>query len=365
MEVSFRGLSSETQLIRSGLAAVEAPIVDIRDQISTTHEAINASTQLLVSQYGALSYQTQESNQVLLKRFQETSNIVQRLAEICSKQQQEAYKQHQETIKTIERLARQTQKSYAPDHAPVALVRRLADKPALLNEAGNAMRTFERPGDQLIELDFPTKPLQNSTQISASVTKSHVQTILGRICICPRQRSVRERKGIQLGGSSFFGHWETETHWDACPLSRASSKKRRVVMGFNYTGLAQILNTAINMSFALTYGAGGFSISPSFACNPTVDDKLDPAFRIVDLIGEGFYHLSNGPENLMLACMKRLIRLFDEGKVCPTAVNEGNETLLHLAIRSVSVLTVYQCGIRKADWFIALTGGVKQLQRWF
>lgn len=337
MEAYFRDLSSDTQLIRSGLAAVEAPIVDIKNQLSSTHEAVNDSTQLLVSQYGAISYQARETNQVFLGKFQETANIVQRLEELCSKQ-------HQETMKTIERLAAQTQHNYRPNHAPVALVRQLAGKPALLKEAGNAIQTFEQAQDQAMALDLPANPLWNKTRIVDSVKTPQLQSILGRICICPRQRSVRDRKWIQLGGSSFFGDWETQTHWDACPLSKTSSKKRRVAVGFNYAGLSHILKTAIKISFALTYGAGGFSISQSFACTPTVDDKLDPAFRILDLIGQGLTYTncigSSSQADLMLACRKRLIRLFDDGKICAKAVNESNQSLMHQAILCVSRLTV-------------------------
>ncbi|POS75691.1 hypothetical protein DHEL01_v205908 [Diaporthe helianthi] len=269
MELSVRGVSSETQRIRSGLSAIEAPIVEIRDQVSTTHGAIETCTQLLLSKYGTISNQTQE-----------TSNLVQGLAELLSKQQQEAYKQHQETIKTIERLVGQTKRDYGPDHVPAAVVRRLADKPALLNEVGNAVQTFEQAQDQAMALTMAPRPSRNRTQIT------------GR-------------------------------------------KKRRIAVGFNYTGLTHVLKTAINMSFALTYGAGGFSISPSFACNPTVDDKLDPAFRIVALIGYGLKYLDEGTEHVLITGMKRLIRLFDDGKVCPTAVNKWNQTLMHWAISSI------------------------------
>ncbi|KAG8161246.1 hypothetical protein KVR01_009510 [Diaporthe batatas] len=274
MEVSFRGLSSETQLIRSGLAAVEAPIVDIQDQLSTTHEAVNTFSQLLVSQYGAISYQAQENNQVFLGKLQETANLLQHLEERHSKQ-------NQEIMKTIERLAEQTRHNYGPDHVPGALVRRLASKPALLKEASNAIQSLEHGQDEPVPLSVPTKPLSNAARV-------------------------------------------------------ASKKKRRVVVGFNYTGLTRILKTAINMSFALTYGAGGFSISPSFTCNPTVDSRLDPAFRILDLLGEGSLRLENGLDTLITACMKRLIQLFDDGKVCPTAVDQRNRSLMHYAIPAFS-----------------------------
>lgn len=315
-------------------------MVDIRDQLSRTHGAINASTQLLVSQYGAISCQAQESNHVFLGKFQETANLVQRLAEICSTQQQESYKHHQETIKTIEHLARQARRNYGPGHASVALVHRLADKPALLKEISNAIEPFEQAQGHMVGLDLPTGPLRNRNRLAASVKNPKSQSILGRICICPRQRSVRERKWIQLGDSSFFGDWETKTHWDACPLSKVGSRKRRVAVGFNYTGLAHVLNTAIKMCFVLTYGAGGFSISPSFACTPTIDFMLDPAFRILDLIRYGFIYSRSCPERLMLACMRRLARLFDDRKACAIAVNEWNQSLMHYAILAVSLLHI-------------------------
>lgn len=139
---------------------------------------------------------------------------------------------------------------------------------------------------------------------------------------------------MRLGQSSFSGEWQTIARWPSCPMAKINSKKR-VTLAFKYEGLARILKTAVNVSFTMTSGAGGFSISPKFTCIPTVDKCLDPAFRILRLISDCFVADHSNPEALMIAGMKRLIRLVDDGKPRPTAVTSTNKSLMHYAMSAV------------------------------
>ena len=93
-----------------------------------------------------------------------------------------------------------------------------------------------------------------------------------------------------------------------------------------------MLNSVLDLTFAWTSGAGGFSISPNFTYYPTVDTKSDPAFRIVELIDNCFFLCKAGnKEAFMAACLTRLARLFNEKKANPVAVGDRNETLMHAA----------------------------------
>ncbi|KAJ8125608.1 hypothetical protein O1611_g8030 [Lasiodiplodia mahajangana] len=62
-----------------------------------------------------------------------------------------------------------------------------------------------------------------------------------------------------------------------------------------YRGLTKLLKTAFVLSFINTYGAGGGSISQGFTYYPTVDEKIAPAFRIMDLAWKLQHNKHGGP----------------------------------------------------------------------
>lgn len=242
-------------------------------------------------------------------------------------------KRYEEMTKNFGQILEHLQQSHVQIPAGEAVVCGLAGKPALLKKLSDEVQSSRQMHDQLVKADRCT-PLSQKT-FGSPIRHSTSRPVMGRVCTCPRLQSAIRSKWIQLGHASFSSERETIAHWPSCPMAKMSMKTRMTI-GFRYSGLVRILKTAVNVSFAMTSGAGGFSISPNFTCSPTVDDDFDPAFCIVTLIGDGVFCLQKkNPELFMMACIRRLIRLLDDRKVCAIAVDSQNMTLMHHTILAV------------------------------
>jgi hypothetical protein len=113
-----------------------------------------------------------------------------------------------------------------------------------------------------------------------------------------------------------------------------SSQKRTL----SFTGIAKLLNSAIQLSLCTTTGAGGFSISPSLRYFHIVDEKTAPAFQVLDLVWSyGGYKLSKTEQEFCLkAVLQKLQEIFRSGRANPTDVNQGGYSMLHSLARAVS-----------------------------
>lgn len=329
MQLSTHSISSDLSVVRSEVAAIGAPFVKINDQLCLLQGSVESNTQLLVSQNEA----HHGKNIDFLRNVQQTQDsVLHQLAQLQSKHEQEAMKRHQEMMKTLQSI----QRIYVGSSSHEAVVRGLAGKPALLKEMSDNVHRAGKTQDPLAATPLYVRPSPNMAGLSIRHHPS--RPILGRVCTCPRLRSVLKSKWIQLGHASFSSEQQTTAHWPGCSLAKRNSQKR-MTMGFRYNGLVRILKTAVSVSFAMTSGAGGFSISPSFACIPTIDDSFDPAFRILELLGNGTREMvMKGPlEHFVIACIERLDRLLNDGKVSATAVNSQNMSLMHYATLTVGV----------------------------
>lgn len=333
---SSQGIFSELCMVRSELAAIERPIVNFNDQLCLLRGGVNSNAQMLASEIEALSIQVQGSRNDL-RSVQEANNAV--LTPLQSKRDQ----QFEEMTKNIGQILEHLQQGDVQVPAREAVVRGIVGKPALLKKLSDEFQSSAQTHVQM------AKPQQCSRrlQIPESSTR-HLPSkpIMGRFCTCPRLQSAMKSKWIQMGHASFSGEWETVAHWAGCPMAKMASKER-IAIGFKYNGLIRMLKTAVNVSFSMTSGAGGFSISPNFTCSPTVDANLDPAFRIVTLIGvslisDALWRVKDTtPRSFVVACMRKLIRLFNDRKACATAVNSQNMSLMHYAIMAVSIQVVW------------------------
>jgi hypothetical protein len=118
-------------------------------------------------------------------------------------------------------------------------------------------------------------------------------------------------------------------------------------MGFRYTGLRRLLKSAVQISFAMQFGAGGWSISPSFTYYPTVDAKTAPAFRMVGVMHDALKKsLPAQWEKLTGLMLTKILKLFQTGKAFPLAVDFQNRSLLHHLARLVSLSL---CILRRAN----------------
>ncbi|KAH6632437.1 hypothetical protein F5144DRAFT_489559 [Chaetomium tenue] len=168
-----------------------------------------------------------------------------------------------------------------------------------------------------------------------------VRLLAGRAVVC-RCRPRRHIRRNNFAWSSLVLSVETtvQGHLPGCPLGQAAGTNRSKMLNLRYTGLWRILNSAVQLSFGMTRGAGGWSISPSFTYYPTVDAKTAPAFRILTLLRSAMRFIAYkdpGPrtptrlEELVARALVKLVTLFQTGKASPLAVDSENQSLVHYA----------------------------------
>ncbi|XXH05703.1 hypothetical protein Hte_012138 [Hypoxylon texense] len=319
IESSSQAHASELLLIGTKVAAIETPISNIHDQLRLSQ--INADTTAHV-----ITHSIEQSTQAIRQDFQQSQDLM----KLQLREQQEALERFEQQLGKLYRQGERIQ-------SKKALAARAASKPAALKElcdiirAPNQSRNLGSTPDQHDNL-----PRNRGAALFQS---SQFTSTTSRICICHRPHQHVTGAGIQLGYVYLSNESETRGHWPSCPLSKAANRNRRVI-SLKYTGLARILKSAIGISFECNFGAGGFGISPNFTYYPTVDENSDPAFRIIDLMGSVFdaeLEELGSMERFMAACLKKLVRLFDEKRAHPAAVNGRNQSLMHQAALQVGL----------------------------
>ncbi|KAK1500435.1 hypothetical protein CABS01_10159 [Colletotrichum abscissum] len=190
-------------------------------------------------------------------------------------------------------------------------------------------------------------------QSSVDQTRQLIVAHSGAIEIEVHESSRRVRYDLQHSHNSIVEHLKTIDHkvqllgeensfLRALALRAASkpavlkSLKQRLKASLKYTGVSRLLKSVIEISFALTWGAGGGSISPGFTYYPTADVNSDPAFRLISLMRRSYpvRDVRNG-ERFIIACLRKLAKLLEERRTYPTVVDGRNRTLMHHAAASV------------------------------
>jgi hypothetical protein len=219
-------------------------------------------------------------------------------------------------------------------------VRRLLGKPAMLREvcdvAGNRTRSL------------PTSAGVPSTSRNATQTSKTRLAYLeaNTACIC-RTRQPSWRKNLVWGSLALLAETTTEQHEAACPagLIRGADRSRKVSL--RYAGLQSLLKSALQISFAMRFGAGGWSLSPNFTYHPTVDERSAPAFRIMKIIQRAAFPARLDPtasiwwEKLIGLALTKMLALFRTGKASPLAVDYKNQSLLHHWAWEVSLVSMH------------------------
>ncbi len=130
----------------------------------------------------------------------------------------------------------------------------------------------------------------------------------------------------------------SQEHLPECPASRTVEADWSRKVAFKYTGLRSILSSAVQLSFAIKSGAGGWTISPGFTYYPTVDRRNAPAFQIMNLLRGAVwdFRLSSQWDKFVALALAKILRLFQTRRASPLAVDSNNTSLAHLAAQSVS-----------------------------
>ncbi|KAK7918073.1 hypothetical protein PG985_009947 [Apiospora marii] len=299
--------ASGLMLLQSEVGVVINPLTEIRNQVPLLQKEVAATADLVVSHHTITSTQLQQNHRAIQQDILRSEDSVKETL-------------HIELTRLEHRLLGNPQPPGDYQGSAIALARRAAGTPDALRELCDSVYTLQKP-----------------QYLSAT----------GRVCICHRTYRSSKRKTMQFGHFAFTNEQGSEGHWPSCPLSRVPApRKRRLAVGFRYSGFASILQTMIDATFTTTFGAGGFSIGPSLTYYPLVDPKVDPAFRIFQLLKD--YIIYRNCKNdysiqLVVSGLRKLVRLFDEKKAYPTVISGcHNHSLIHDV--SIMVRMVYISG---------------------
>ncbi|KAH6838338.1 hypothetical protein B0I37DRAFT_316861 [Chaetomium sp. MPI-CAGE-AT-0009] len=240
---------------------------------------------------------------------------------------------------------------YAQELTPEVFTRRLLAKPGACREICDAASAADAAYGAGLRTRFaPTAPAP--IRNGEACHSSGLSSIMGSLtCSCSTRR-LRQRRDRPWGYLTFSFERATEQHLPGCPVAQIKGANQMQKLGVRYTGLRRLLKSAVQISFAMQSGAGGWSISPSVTYYPTVDARSAPAFRMIDVLDKAgrqsgqFLHAQQWGKLTSLTLAKILI-LFKTGKASPLAVDCRNWSLPHHLASLVSPISVH---VREEDF---------------
>ncbi|OAA44723.1 Ankyrin repeat-containing domain protein [Beauveria brongniartii RCEF 3172] len=215
---------------------------------------------------------------------------------------------------------------------------RLLSKPGLLQE------TCDAAGAQAWQRSNGTPPVMRRRTSQFSRTVSMYTG--GRFsCFCRRSQQL-QRKNAVWGSFSLSLETTTEKHLPGCPATQVIPvRDQRQKISLTYVGLQSMLNLAIQLSFMVRSGAGGWSLGSNFTYYPLVDSDSAPAFRILRLLTcsqcqknekDGILDRFTWHEKLIPSAVSAILRLFRAKKASPREVDVYNRSLVHNVATFVS-----------------------------
>lgn len=208
---------------------------------------------------------------------------------------------------------------------------RLLAKPGVLKDICDATGTLTSPRG------FGPSINHHATRFSDAVS---IYTGGSFSCLCRHRRRLRT-KNVVWGSFVLSSEVTTEQHLPGCPATQVmigtdGSQK----VGVTYTGLRRLLKSAVQLSFEMSWGAGAWSLSPSFTYYPSVDSRTEPAFRILSMLWDMWLPLGLARnaawEKVTISATSAISRLFRANKTSPWAVDENNQSLVHHLVVYVS-----------------------------
>lgn len=281
IELSSQGIASELHQINSRIEAVREPTIQINNNLPVLRDSVSSVAHLVEHRSGLILDEIQQSGQNIQEDIR--SSMQSHL-----KQQQDEFENKFGQL--LEMLQRPNPTAFVP--------------PSALQELCDSTQSPKHRRKR----DFTTEPATSISRSVVRVTYTGLQraSATGRDCICPRSWRTATASGIQVGHAYISSMLETQGHWPSCPHSKWAPSRSRRAWGIRYTGFTRIVKAAIDISFAYTSGAGGFSMSPNFTYTPTVDERTDYAFRILEVLEESFrVRFVENRELIMTACLKK------------------------------------------------------------
>lgn len=213
---------------------------------------------------------------------------------------------------------------------------RLLSKPGLLQE------TCDAAGAQAWCRSNGTPPVMRRRTSHFSKTVSMYTG--GRFsCLCRRSQPLQRRNAV-WGSFSFSLDTTIEQHLPGCPATQVIPVKyRRQKVSLTYVGLQSLLHSAIQLSFMVRSGAGGWSLGSNFTYYPLVDSESAPAFKMLSLIMNSYHsHRESSLEyvtwvgKFIPSVVSAILRLFRAKKASPRAVDAQNRSLVCNVVKCVS-----------------------------
>ncbi|KAK8078568.1 pyruvate decarboxylase [Apiospora saccharicola] len=327
-------IQATVQAIQGEVPGLQSGITVVRDQLHAHHQA---NTQRMVNHAKEQRLAVRLHNEYLERNQEHNTTFDDRMAAM------------EKSMHMIQAMQALTLLNGASDGLsddgtnPARIVARFATKPAAFKELCETVSSYgdlEATVHDVIDIQ-PTwnDPGQSdSRQGSTLAWNSNNKTS----CICGRRlRTNMSLEYSQLGSLYLYREVTSRGHYPYCPMYKTLAPKQKRRYGLLYTGLMQAIKGAIDITFNMTSGAGGWSVSPGFRYSPTVDTTQDPAFRVLNVHREFLYKWSHWqwtgllPDELHTDFHSRATEkirwLFDNRRTSPLAVDVRNRSLMHEA----------------------------------
>lgn len=227
------------------------------------------------------------------------------------------------------------------------LLARVVSQPSRCQEVCDSFAQYDGSRWDKGGPDMQQRPHAVSTRNATSIPDGTSPFHSSLLCNCRVQKASQRKQTFW----SRLQFQETTTmveyHQPPCPLAFPARQGDKS-WGISYCNVPTLLLRAVQVSFSLTVGAGGLSISPMLTLNPTVDENTAPAFRVVrlvsdiihcsDLLNEQGIQLEPKPPDtraILQIGLEKISKLFSQGKASPNDVDIYNETLMNKALEVV------------------------------
>lgn len=310
LEATSGRLSTCIRALRSDVAAISPPVQEIHSTLSTVGP-----------------------------RLEKCENLLEQLLQTV---QQQVINESPQEVRSIASIPSSPGYLVSSRKLQITLERitsRLLAKPGFLRDVCDASDMVPRPRSRGMDVAVDrtaTNPVGNTVSTYTG----------GRFsCLCRHRRRLRTTNAT-WGPLILSFDLATEEHLPKCPATRMMiGTERSKKVSFTYTGLRRLLKLAVQISFTMSWGAGGAgSLSPNFTYYPSVDSETAPAFRILTLLTEflfayGLCDVAIQGE-LVSSAVSAIIRLFQVKKASPRAVDAYNRSLVYYLAEYVSLRVV-------------------------
>lgn len=179
-------------------------------------------------------------------------------------------------------------------------------------------------------------------------------------CNCQPRRTL-QRKRFFWSSLEIFQDTRTDTyHAPFCPLSRFTNRVDQT-WGMRHVTVSKLLGYAVQLSFCLAFGSGGFSMGPTINFQAVVDGSLSPAFQAANMILKLTAQVESPPprvrkkkfsqddiqqvEKFLSEGMIKIETSFHQRKASPTDVDINMETILFPILGVVCLLTPFNISL--------------------